>query len=283
MPIAERPDALTENTPTEKVEGALTVPDYVPKEFIGYYRRFAERYSKEVADYFFQDKIEVKKLAEFFGIKLKKHYPFPELENSLINRIRFADRIDDEGGVYTTHHILRRGNAIYYELRPRVLITNTSKELAEAAASWTNIPLPEPRRPKRIGRLPQYHVTRSNTPAILLTCLARPLLTKKENIEEADKIIELFKKKPSLFCDEDGVIMPPPPRSPYTLHYEPKYMRVYKRFKAGEHPEKIAEGEEIKLRTVRSHIYRAEHLESERKQRRERYHKKKAMVVITST
>jgi len=248
MPTDEQPKEALTQVEAERID--------VPEKFVGYYRGFAERYGKEIADYFFQDKIELKKLLELFGIKLKKHYLFPELENSLETRLQFAQAIDFEGSLCIYVYRQKQKNVVRCYLRPSISLGNTSKELADVAASWMNRSLPNPSIPKEPNHAPCYQVARDSTPAIDLICLARPLLTKRKNIEKADKVIELFKERPALPCDENGGILSRP---------EPMYVRAYRLRQEGARPKEIAQKLGRSRGAVYYHIYRAKNLESVRK------------------
>jgi len=266
MPITEQPKELeAEESKAEaltQVEAEkIDVPDYVGEKYIPHYIKFRESYGKEVADYFFQEKVEINKLAELYSIKLRNayKYSFPELEKSLDARFDHARLIDTEGGIYISHSIDNE-RVSGYRLNPLIVITNTSKELAESAASLTNTPLPNPQIRKQPNRKPCYYIERGSTPAILLTCLARPLLIKRENIEVADKIIELFKERATLPCNENREITP---RS------EPRHITAYKLLQAGMRPKEIAQKMGCKPRSVYSYLYLAKNYERVRKQQRE--------------
>jgi len=155
QPVGNNVDATPMKEALTQIEAErIDVPDYVPENFVGRYRVFVERYGKEkadqmaecyvsfaecygrgIADYYFQDKIEIRKLAELFGIKLKKHYSFPMLENNLLCRFDFARLIDTEGSIRIIRHRHAEGNKIRYYLSPEIQLVNTSKELAEDMAS----------------------------------------------------------------------------------------------------------------------------------------------------
>jgi len=179
----------------------------------------AEKYGKDVADVLSQEKIDKDMLAEKLGLKMREleKYSFPELENSLINRIRFARDINTEGTICISPKNEKKGN--YRAFIPAIEYANTSKELTESMASWMGIKkLPKPQL-KKGATLPIYNLQRSCTPAIYLVCLARFGLVKREHIENADKIIEMFKVRAWIRCDENW--------NPLPFH-EPKYITVYR-------------------------------------------------------
>jgi len=261
--------------PAESVKEALTQIDVERKhsefveryglelanELIEHYKTFAEKYGKELADHLFQDKVEMEKVAKYYGSKLKKHYFFPMLENSLINRLRFARDIDTEGSICICHR-KPEGKRGYYYLRPKIEYTNTSKGLAERMASWMKMKLPKPTLNSKYARSPVYQLARDCIPAIDLTCLSRPFLIKEKNAEKADKIIEMFKERASTHCDENRNPIPRP---------EPKYMSAYRLHQEGKAPEEIAQILGCSLEAAHLLVSYAKNPELHRKRSRDYY------------
>jgi len=228
---------------------------------------FVEKYGLELALLYCQPKIDAKVIYEKLGLKLDGDYSFPELENSNINRAAFADSVQCEGGVYIRRiEEDKAHDKIYRYLRPSIQFTNTSKELAEKISANMNRPLPKPRIYPNPLHTPAYLVTRGCTPAIYLTVLIRPYLRKREAVENADKIIEMFKEKPSIRCDENWNPISRP---------EPKFMKALKLRQKGMHDKEIAKMLGVNETTVSTLIFYAKHPEIYRERRRDYYHRKK--------
>jgi len=259
MPAEQPKEALTQiDVERKRVEFAERYGLEFSNEVTELYKAVAGKYGKEVADYLSQDKIEIKKLAELYGIKLKHYYSFPELENSLINRLRFAQAIDEEGCIQI--HCSKRGEKYHY-LWPILTYVNTSKGLVERGASWMRSELPKPKT-YREGELPIYRLEKSCAPAIYLVCLARFGLVKKENVEKADRIIRMFKESPTIRCDENGNPISPP---------EPKYVRAHRLRQEGLPYNEVADRLGCSLDSAHSLVWHAKNLELHRERRREYY------------
>ena len=139
------PKETETDSDVEVKEAKMEIPEDVERKLEEYDipKEFVEKYGLKLAEYYCQEKIDSGKLAEYYGSELGKHYhiknySFPALENSHAFRERYAQAIEDEGGIYMNFNKKRR------IIFPSIEYSNTSKELIEKTISLMRDELPEP-------------------------------------------------------------------------------------------------------------------------------------------